>query len=69
MAWLRARPARRGKAEFVADIAAYEAGRTLIGTPRREQASRGADLALESLGKDFSQAFGLEISPQNTPIT
>jgi len=62
-------PPEEGTAEFAADIAAYEAGQALKDTPRWEQASRDADLAPESLGKDFSEAFGLEISPQNTPIT
>jgi len=62
-------PPEEGTAEFAADVAAYEAGQALIGSARWEQATRDADLAPEALGKEFSEVFGLEISPQNAPIT
>lgn len=54
---------------FLADKAAYEKGRSLKGTARWQQAINDADLSDANIGKPFSQALGVEISAQKTPIT
>lgn len=55
--------------EFQADKAAYEKAIPLVGGERWKQAAIDADLALENIGKPFSQALGVEISKEKTPIT
>jgi len=62
-------PPQEGSAAFAADVAAYEAGLALRDTPRWEQATRDADLSPQALGQEFSQSFGLDITPQTAPIT
>ena len=55
--------------EFLRDKAAYDQARSMVGTARWKQAAEDADLSDANIGKPFSQAFGVEISPTNTPIT
>lgn len=54
---------------FLNDKTAYEQTRILQGTPRWQQAIQDADLSDANIGKPFNEAFGIEISPINTPIT
>ncbi|MHC5307920.1 acid phosphatase [Bartonella sp. LJL80] len=62
-------PPKDGSAAFEADVAAYKAGLAIRNTARGEQARQDADLSPRAIGKAFSQALGVEISPSNTPIT
>lgn len=55
--------------DFLRDKAAYDQARSLVGTARWKQAAIDADLSDENIAKPFSEAFGVEISPSNTPIT
>ncbi|MCF9046771.1 acid phosphatase [Acinetobacter nectaris] len=55
--------------DFLRDKAAYDQARSMIGTERWKQAAEDADLSDANTGKPFSEAFGVEISPTNTPIT
>jgi len=62
-------PPQPGSAEFEADAAAHKAALALRNTPRWEQAIVDASFSPENLGNKFLDAFGIEISPQRTPIT
>jgi len=62
-------PPQPKSARFEADIAAYKAGLELRKTERGELARSDAKQTPEEIGKSFSSALGIEISPQNTPIT
>lgn len=55
--------------DFLRDKAAYDQARSLVGTARWQQAAVDADLSDANIGKSFSEAFGVEISPTNTPVT
>ncbi|MEB3753948.1 phosphatase PAP2 family protein [Acinetobacter sp. MD2(2019)] len=55
--------------DFLRDKAAYDQARSLVGTARWKQAADDADLSDANIGQPFSQAFGIEISEKNTPIT
>lgn len=61
-------PASRSMA-FKRDQEAYKSGLKLKNTPRWQQAITDADLSDTNIGKPFSAALGIKISPQNTPIT
>jgi len=61
-------PAKKSMA-FKRDQEAYKNGLALRNTSRGKQAVRDADLSDANIGKPFSEALGIEISPQNTPIT
>jgi len=54
---------------FLSDKAAYDQGKYLRGTPRGEQAYKDADSSESNVGKNFSAAFGHDITPQTTPAT
>ena len=54
---------------FMRDKAAFDAGRMLKGTPRWDEATRDSNLSDAEIAKPFSEAFGIEISPTNTPVT
>lgn len=54
---------------FLADQAAFDAGRMLKGTPRWERAKKDAEWSDESIGEPFSEAIGTQISVSNTPVT
>ncbi|WP_269914258.1 acid phosphatase [Acinetobacter sp. HY1485] len=54
---------------FLADQAAFDAGRMLKDTPRWERAKKDAEWSDESIGEPFSDVVGVEISEKNTPIT
>jgi len=62
-------PPREGSAEFAADVAAHKAALALRNTPRGQQAITDADLNPRNIGRQFRDAFGIELSPQLTPIT
>jgi len=62
-------PPQEGEGEFAADIAAYEAGQALRGTPRWEQAKKDADISPQAIGQHFALSFGFELTPQTTPVT
>lgn len=54
---------------FSRDKAAYQEGYRQKGTERWQQAISDANLSDSNIGKPFSEAFGMEISRKNTPIT
>ncbi|MBF7683531.1 phosphatase PAP2 family protein [Acinetobacter sp. B5B] len=62
-------PPTYNSVDFLRDKAAYDQAKSLVGTDRWKQAAEDADLSDANIGKPFSQAFGIDISPQNTPIT
>ncbi|WP_343595766.1 phosphatase PAP2 family protein [Acinetobacter sp.] len=55
--------------DFLRDKAAYDQARSMVGTARWKQAAEDADLSDANIGKPFSQAFGVDISASNTPVT
>ena len=55
--------------DFLRDKAAYDQAKSLIGTERWKIAAEDADLSDANIGKPFSKALGVDISPQNTPVT
>lgn len=62
-------PPAYNSVDFLRDKAAYDQVRSLVGTERWNVAAEDADLSDANIGKPFSKALGVEISPQNTPIT
>lgn len=62
-------PPAYGSVAFLRDKAAYEEGHSLINTPRWKQAINDADLTDSNIGKPFSEALGVVISRENTPVT
>ncbi|MBF7686700.1 acid phosphatase [Acinetobacter rathckeae] len=62
-------PPAYNSVDFLRDKAAYDQAKSLVGTERWKVAAEDADLSDANIGKPFSQAFGIEISPQNTPVT
>jgi len=62
-------PPQPGSPEFEADMAAHKAALVLRDTPRGQQAIVDASFSPQNLGNKFLDAFGIEISPQLTPIT
>ena len=62
-------PPTASSLDFLADQEAYKQGLRLRKTSRGQQAISDADLSDANLGKPFSQALGVAISQQNTPIT
>lgn len=62
-------PPRNDSVAFLLDKAAYEQGRSQAGSDRWLQAINDADLSDGNIGKPFSQALGVDISEDKTPIT
>lgn len=62
-------PPSNDSVAFLLDKAAYEQGRSLAGSDRWLQAINDANLSDENIGKPFSQALGVDISEDKTPIT
>lgn len=62
-------PPAYNSVDFLRDKAAYDQAKSFVGTERWKVAVEDADLSDANIGKPFSKAFGVEISPQNTPIT
>lgn len=62
-------PPTKTSITFLADQEAYKKGLLLRKTSRGQQAIIDADLSDANIGKPFSQALGVDISEQNTPIT
>jgi len=62
-------PPQPGSPEFEADVAAHKAALALRNTARWQQAIVDASFSPENLGNKFLDAFGIEITPQRTPIT
>ena len=62
-------PPAKNSMAFKRDQEAYKKGLTLRNTLRGKQAITDADLSDANIGKPFSAALGVTISPQNTPIT
>lgn len=62
-------PPQQDSPAFQADKAAYQQGLTYIHTSRWHLAQTDANLADTNIGKPFSQALGVSISKENTPIT
>ena len=62
-------PPSESSIAFLADKDAYIQGLALRDTPRGQQAVTDADLSDANIGKPFSAALGVDISPKNTPIT
>lgn len=60
-------PPARDSAAFARDEEARKAALSLVGTARRELATKDADLAFPSPAKTFSCAMGVKIDEQNTP--
>jgi acid phosphatase (class A) len=54
-------------AAFQYDMARYLWGKSVRETPRGELAKRDAEYGMSWLCKEFSEPFGLEISPKHTP--
>jgi acid phosphatase (class A) len=61
-------PPEPGSILFLWDQARYEWGLSLRNTPRGEQAVQDAKLSGDGVPKAFSEAFGIEISAENTPF-
>jgi len=62
-------PPQPDSPEFAADVAAHKAALALRNTPRWQQAIVDASFSPENLGNKFLDAFGIELTPQRTPIT
>lgn len=52
---------------FLNDESSYLYGRSLINTPRWQQAKDDSDLSDDGIGSQFSSVAGLKISSKNTP--
>ncbi|MFZ4831658.1 acid phosphatase [Rouxiella sp. Mn2063] len=68
LSYLPSPPAAKSEA-FKLDKEAYHQGYKLKGSARWKLAASDADLSDANIGKPFSQAFGIDITPENTPIT
>lgn len=62
-------PPDSGSAVWLADVERYHEGKALRDTERGHQAVLDAFVHADSLPQAFSEAFGYEISPTNTPAT
>lgn len=62
-------PPKEKSAAFEADKEAYLQTRSLINTPRWQQATQEAAFLNGTIGNHFSNALGIKISKTNTPIT
>lgn len=60
-------PPAENSAHFAYDKEQYERGKALRNTPRGERAIKDALWGNDYLSEDFSEAFGMEISLDNTP--
>ncbi len=58
-------PPEIGSVQFLLDQARYQEGLLERNTPRGEQAAKDADMG--EMAASFSEAFGMTISPDNTP--
>jgi len=63
------KPPQPGSPEFEADIASHKAALALRNTEHWQQAIVDANLSPDNLGNKFLDSFGIEITPQQTPIT
>jgi len=68
LSYLPPPPAAKSEA-YKLDQEAYHQGYKLKDTARWKLAASDADLSDSNIGKPFSEAFGIDISPENTPIT
>ncbi len=62
-------PPDSGSAAWLVDVERYQEGKNLRNTARGQQAVRDAFVHNDSLALTFSEAFGIEISPETTPAT
>ncbi len=62
-------PPDSGSAVWQVDVERYQQGKSLRDTERGQQALRDAFVHNDSLAQAFSEAFGMEISPETTPAT
>lgn len=60
-------PPDAASVQFMYDKARYDWGKSLRNTPRGEQAFKDARVQGQDLPDAFSEAFGVYISPENTP--
>ncbi len=60
-------PPDAASVQFLYDRARYDWGKSMRNTPRGEQAFQDAHVEGDGVPKAFSEAFGVEISPENTP--
>ena len=62
-------PPEAGSPAEAADIAAYQAGAALAGTPRWDQAREDDDLDMGVVLKRYACAMNAELSPERAPAT
>ncbi|MDE5800969.1 MAG: phosphatase PAP2 family protein [Paramuribaculum sp.] len=60
-------PPDTASARFAYDVEQYEWGKSLRDTPRGDLAADDAELGDVGLTAAFSEAFGIDITPENTP--
>lgn len=60
-------PPDTASARFAYDVEQYEWGKSLRDTPRGDLAADDAELGDVGLTAAFSEAFGIDINPENTP--
>lgn len=60
-------PPDTASARFAYDVEQYEWGKSLRDTPRGDLAADDAELGDVGLTAAFSEAFGIDIDPENTP--
>ena len=60
-------PPAFGSLLFEQDFHMYQYGKTLRDTPRGKQAVKDANTSTDNILEVFSEAFGLELSKENTP--
>ncbi|MDE6384301.1 MAG: phosphatase PAP2 family protein [Paramuribaculum sp.] len=60
-------PPDTASARFAYDVEQYEWGKSLRDTPRGDLAADDAELGDAGLTAAFSEAFGIDITPENTP--
>lgn len=60
-------PPDAGSVQFLYDKARYDWGKSIRNTERGEQAFQDARVSGDGVPKAFSEAFGIEITPETTP--
>lgn len=60
-------PPDAASVQFLYDKARYDWGKSIRKTPRGEQAFQDARVSGDGVPKAFSEAFGIDITPENTP--